>query len=331
MCKNLAMTTRRPHRVTVLAVPEVIGYDLSIPPQVFGSAISATGQQLYEIRIAGLDRSPVATPHGYQIAPSHGLEALDDADTVIIPGNRAAGPRERGTLDGWLVEAFERIPDTARLMSICTGAFTLAATGRLDGRPATTHWAYASQFRVLYPKVLLDESVLYVDDGDVLTSAGLSAGMDLCLHVLRSDHGIGVANAVARHCVVAAWRDGGQSQFIDRPVPEPDGGTTASTRAWALHHLGEPLSLADLADHAHHSVRTFSRRFRAETGMSPSAWLIHQRVQHARHLLEVTDLPIEQVALDSGLGSAATLRHHLGRSVGVAPLAYRRTFQPAAH
>jgi transcriptional regulator GlxA family with amidase domain len=314
----------------VLAVPEVIGYDLAIPPQVFGIATAATGEPLYEIRTAAAGGASVATTHGYRITPSHGLEALDDADTVIVPGNRAVGPREFGTLDASLAEAFERIPASARLMSICTGAFALAAAGHLDGRPATTHWAHAASFRALYPKVLLDESVLYVDDGDVLTSAGLSAGMDLCLHVLRSDHGIGVANTVARHCVVAAWRDGGQSQFIDRPVPEPDGGTTASTRAWALRRLGEPLSLADLAGHAHQSVRTFSRRFRAETGMSPSAWLVHQRVQHARHLLEVTDLPVDQVATDAGLGSAATLRHHLGRSLGVAPLAYRRTFQPAA-
>lgn len=323
------MPSDRAHRVTVLAVPEVIGYDLAIPPQVFGSATSTAGEVLYEVRVAGRDGLPVATPHGYRIAPSHGLEALDDADTVIVPGNRAVGPRELGTLEPWLAAAFERIPGSARLMSICTGAFTLAAAGRLDGRPATTHWAHAARFRELYPKVLLDESVLYVDDGDVLSSAGLSAGMDLCLHVVRSDHGTGVANAVARHCVVPAWRDGGQSQFIDRPMPEPDGGTTSATRAWALRRLDEPLSLTELAEHAHQSVRTFSRRFRAETGMSPSAWLVHQRVQHARHLLEVTDLSVDQVATESGLGSAATLRHHLGRSLGVAPLAYRRTFQPA--
>ena len=329
MHQNLAMPhVERAHRVTVLAVPQVIGYDLAIAPQVFGSAESADGRPLYQVRVCGLDRSAVPTTADYLIEPGHGPEALDDADTVVIPGTRTAGPRLHGTLDGRLAEALARIPPTARLMSICTGAFVLAAAGRLDGRPATTHWAHVDDFRALYPRVRLDESVLYVDDGDVLTSAGLGAGVDLCLHVLRADHGSQVANAVARYCVVPPWRDGGQSQFIDRPVPEQPDGSTAATRAWALRRLGEALSLADLAAHAHFSVRTFSRHFHAETGMSPSAWLIQHRIQHARHLLEATDLTVGAVATAAGLGSAATLRHHLARSLGVAPLAYRRTFQP---
>ena len=323
MCKDLAM-----HKIAVLMVPDVVGYDLAIVPQVFGSAVSADGLPLYQVRVCGLDRSPVPTTFGYRIEPGYGVEALDDADTVIIPGTSSAGPRHHGTLDSRLAEVLARIPPSARMMSICTGAFVLGAAGLLDGRPATTHWAYAEQFRALYPKVHLDESVLYVDDGDVLTSSGLSAGMDLCLHVLRADHGAAVANAVARHCVTPPWRDGGQSQFIDHPVPEQGEGSTAATRAWALGRLGEPLSLAELAAHAHLSVRTFSRRFHAETGMSPSAWLTHHRVHHARHLLEATTLSVDAVATSSGLGSAPTLRHHLAKSLGVSPLAYRRTFQP---
>ena len=166
--------------------------------------------------------------------------------------------------------------------------------------------------------------MLYVDDGDVLTSAGLGAGVELCLPVLRADHGSQVANAVARYCVVPPWRDGGQSQFVDRPVPEQTDGSTAATRAWALCRLGESVSLADLAAHAHLSVRTFSRRFHAETGMSPGAWLIQHRIRHARHLLEATNPTVDQVAAACGLRSAATLRHHLARSLGVAPLTYRR-------
>ncbi|WP_028933590.1 GlxA family transcriptional regulator [Pseudonocardia spinosispora] len=317
----------RPHRIAILAVPQVIGYDLAIPAQLFSGATGRDGQPLYEVRVCGLDRLPIPTTVGYQLVPELGPEGLDSADTVIIPGTDASGPRQHGSLDERLAAALRRIPGDARLMSICTGAFVLAAAGVLDGRRATTHWSHTERFRELYPAVTLDESVLYVDEGDVLTSAGLGAGVDLCLHVLRSDHGVQVANAVARYCVVPAWRDGGQSQFIDRPVPEPHSGTTEPTRSWALQHLDEALTLAELAAHAHLSVRTFNRRFRAETGLSPHTWLTRHRIQHARHLLETTDLPVDQVASAAGLGSAATLRHHLGRSLGVPPLAYRRTFR----
>jgi transcriptional regulator GlxA family with amidase domain len=175
--------------------------------------------------------------------------------------------------------------------------------------------------------VCLDENLLFIDDGDVLTSAGLAAGIDLCLHLIRRDHGSAVANAVARYCVVPPWRDGGQAQFIERPVPAADEQSTAYAREWALAHLDQPLDVARLAAEARMSVRTFNRRFREETGHSPGAWLIEQRVDHARHLLEATDLPIDEVARRSGLGSGASLRQHLRAAVGVAPLAYRRTFR----
>ena len=206
----------------------------------------------------------------------------------------------------------------------------LAAAGLLDGRRATTHWSHAEQFRALYPQVDLDEQALFVDEGDVLTSAGLAAGMDLCLHVVRNDHGSEVANHVARYCVVPPWRDGGQAQFIEQPVPEPAVDSTAPVRDWALQHLAEPLDIATLAGHARMSVRTFTRRFRAETGSSPGAWLATQRVRHAQRLLETTDLPIDEVAVRAGLGTSTSLRQHLRRVADVSPSAYRRTFRTNA-
>lgn len=317
------------HIVTVLAIEPVVGYDMHIPPQLFGAA-RVDGEPVYDVRICGVDDRPVRVGAGYTAVLDHGPEALEDADTVIIPGTMVTGPRRLGTLPADIEAALSRIPTSARVMSICTGAFVLGAAGLLDGRRATTHWAYADDFRALYPKVELDEKVLFVDDGDVLTSAGLAAGVDLCLHVMRADHGSEAANVAARHCVVPPWREGGQSQFIARPLAARPDGSTAATRAWALRHLSEPLDLAKLAAHATMSPRTFSRRFREETGLPPHAWLTRQRVSHARHLLETTDLPVGQVATEAGLGSAASLRQHLNAAIGVSPLAYRRTFAAAA-
>src|SRR5256885_4654081 len=230
---------------------------MAIPPQILSCASLETGETLYDVRICGLTRDPVRVVAGYTMVPDHGAEALAEADTVIIPGTRVAGPRHHGTLPGEVAEALALIRPGTRIMSICTGAFVLAAAGILDGRPATTHWAHADAFRRLYPNVLLDENVLFVDDGDVLTSAGLGAGVDLCLHVVRTDHGSEVANRAARYCVVPPWRDGGQSQFIEQLVPDAGTDGTAPTRAWALRHLDQPLELAELAGHARMSVRTF--------------------------------------------------------------------------
>jgi transcriptional regulator GlxA family with amidase domain len=277
--------------------------------------------------MAGLRRSPVRSEYGYSLVPAAGAEALADADTVIVPGTRVPGPRRAGTLPAELREALRTVPATARRVSICTGAFVLAAAGWLDGRPATTHWAYADDFRRLYPHVDLDENRLFVDDGDVLTSAGLAAGIDLCLHLIRRDHGTAVANQVARRCVVPPWRDGGQAQYIERPVPGSSAESTADARAWALAHLDRHLDVASLAARARMSVRTFNRRFQDETGCSPGAWLLGRRVEAARLLLETTDLPVDEVARRSGFGSGAALRAQLRASLGVAPLAYRRTFR----
>ncbi|MFI7677912.1 GlxA family transcriptional regulator [Actinophytocola sp. NPDC049390] len=315
------------HQVVVLALDTVIGYDMAIPPQIFAEATGRDGERLYEVRICGLDRSPIRVASGYTMVPDHDASILAEADTVIVPGTRIAGPRLHGVLPPAIGEALARVPSHARIMSICTGAFVLGAAGILDDRPATTHWAYADEFRALYPKVALNENVLFVDDGDVLSSAGLGAGVDLCLHVIRRDHGTEVANRAARYCVVPPWREGGQSQYIDRHVPDPGTDGTAPTRAWALTRLHEPIDLAALAEHARMSVRTFSRRFRAETGMSPGTWLTRQRIEHARHLLETTDLSVDAVAEQAGLGTGASLRQHMRATLGVSPLAYRKTFR----
>jgi transcriptional regulator GlxA family with amidase domain len=321
------------HRVAVVALDGVIPLDLGTPTQVFGVR-DRSGHRYYDVQVCSPGGAAVRTAGGYSVVPEYGLELLDDADTVVVPGVHwrvafGGGPPEvHAALRA--VACRSAGARRTRVMSICTGAFVLAAAGLLDDRPATTHWAYADEFRRRHPRVKLDPDVLFVDDGDVLTSAGVAAGIDLCLHVVRRDHGSEVANRAARRCVVPPWRDGGQSQFIERPLPPPGDSTTAATRAWALQRLDRPLALDQLARHARMSVRTFTRRFRDETGVSPGRWLAVQRVEHARRLLETTDLPIDRVAAQSGLGTAASLRQHLRASVGVAPGAYRRTFRAAA-
>ena len=216
------------------------------------------------------------------------------------------------------------------VLGYCSGTFALAHAGLLDGQLATTHWHYAEEFRALFPSVRLDREVLYVAEGPVLTSAGTSAAIDLSLHVLRMIDGPEVANAVARRMVVPPHRDGGQSQYVERPLPTDDDHDLADLLAWMSGHLDEDLSVARLARRAHLSERTFARRFRAETGTTPYHWLVWQRVLHAQRLLETTELDIDRVAERSGFGSAATLRHHFVNRVGTAPQSYRRTFRRAA-
>lgn len=317
--------TGRTHRVVVLLLEPAIGYDAVIPVQLLGEAVDAAGRRLYDVTMASLDGHAVRTSSGYQLVPQSDAAALREADTVIVPGTQLPGPRRDGSLPPEVARALCSVRPGTRLVSICTGAFVLAAAGLLDQRPATTHWQHADGFSALYPKVRLDPDVLFTDDGDVLTSAGLSAGVDLCLHLIRRDHGSEIANHVARYCVVPPWRDGGQAQFIERQVPARSGDSTATARAWALEHLGSDVTA--LARRAGMSPRTFARRFRDETGQSPGAWLIQQRVRHAQHLLEETDLPVDEVAERSGMGTSASLRAHLRTLTGVSPAAYRRTFR----
>jgi transcriptional regulator GlxA family with amidase domain len=253
-----------------------------------------------------------------------GLEAVAAADLVVVGGSTP--PLVAGQTAAVEAIAAAHAAGT-RVMSICTGAFVLAHAGLLDGRRATTHWSYCAQLAAEFPGVDVDPGVLYVDDGDVLTSAGLAAGMDLCLHVVRGDRGADAAAAIARWNVVPPHRDGGQAQYIDRPLPAESGSGLTATRTWALERLHEPLTVDALARHAHMSSRTFARRFVAETGHAPKRWLIAQRVHHARRLLETTDLPVEDVAQRSGFGSAAAMRIHFARATATRPTAYRRTFR----
>jgi transcriptional regulator GlxA family with amidase domain len=322
MRKNWAM----PHAIAVLVLDGVVAFDLGVPTQVFNAARRADKRRLYEVRICG--DGPVRSEAGYTLTPDHGLEELATADTVIVPGIGSGGPLTDGTLPPKVADALRAAARRgARIVSICTGASVLAAAGLLDGRPAATHWAWGNRIAPLYPRTNWNFDVLFVDDGDILTSAGVGAGIDLCLHIVRKDHGTGVANRAARRCVVPPWRDGGQAQYIERPVPDAAGTGTAETRTWTLDRLAEPVTLEEMAAHARMSVRTFTRRFRDETGMSPRQWLLRQRVTHAQLLLESTDLGVETVARRSGLGSATALRQHMQATIGVAPSTYRRTFR----
>ncbi|MFC9243809.1 GlxA family transcriptional regulator [Streptomyces sp. NPDC057136] len=311
---------RRAHRVVVLALDGVYPFELGIPSRVLGSA-----EGRYEVLTCSVDGRPVRTNADFSVTVEHGAEALRTAGTVVIPPyDPALLTREVPTE---ILAALASIPSGARIVSICTGAFLLAGAGLLDGRPATTHWALAATFRDWFPKVALDPDVLFVDDGDVVTSAGAASGVDVCLHLVRKDHGAAVANRVARACVVPPWRDGGQAQYIEQPVPEAATNGTSATRQWALENVHEPLTLRELADHARMSLRTFARRFNEEVGMSPGRWLIQQRVARARHLLESTDLPVDDIAGQVGFATGTSLRQHLHASIGVSPLAYRRTFR----
>ncbi|WP_328632719.1 GlxA family transcriptional regulator [Streptomyces sp. NBC_00356] len=323
--------TRRhtPHRIAVLALDGLIPFEFGIPQRIFGRARDATGTRLYEVVTCAV-REPgrVRTDADYAIHVEHGPDTLATADTVIVPASYEMGPvYEEGRLTPELEAALAWIRPGTRMVSICTGSYVLAAAGLLDGRPATTHWADADHFQRLFPHIKVDPNVLFIDDGDVLSSAGVAAGIDLCLHLVRRDHGAAVANDVARRTVVPPHRDGGQAQYIERPLPEPQLASTARARAWALDHLHEPLQLRDLADRESLSVRTFTRRFREEVGVSPGQWLTGQRVERARHLLETSGLSIDEVARRSGFGTAQSMRQHLHSTLGVTPTAYRRTFR----
>ncbi|MFJ6466476.1 GlxA family transcriptional regulator [Streptomyces sp. NPDC091387] len=322
-----------PHRVVVLALDGLIPFELGIPQRIFGRSVGIEpfnlGHKLYEVVTCSI-RPPgrVHTDADFTITVEHGPEALATADTVVIPASYELGPvHTEGRLTEELAAALAYIRPGTRMVSICTGSYVLAAAGYLDGRPATTHWSSADHFQKLFPAIRVDPDVLFIDDGDVLTSAGVAAGIDLCLHIVRRDHGTTVANDVARRIVVPPHRDGGQAQYIKRPVPDAQIAGTTTARAWALGRLERPILLRDMAQQESMSVRTFTRRFREEVGISPVQWLTQQRVERARQLLESTDLSIDQVARDAGFGTPTSLRQHLQATLGVSPTMYRRTFR----
>ncbi|MEU9395054.1 helix-turn-helix domain-containing protein [Streptomyces sp. NPDC048324] len=314
---------QRVERVVVLALDGVYPFELGIPSRIFGAADGR-----YEVLTCSVDGRPVRSCADFTIGVEHGPEILATADTVVVASMTPSHiPAE---LPPEVSDALARIRPDARIVSICTAAFVLAAAGLLDGRKATTHWQVTDAFRRRYPHVDLDPDVLFVADGRILTSAGAASGVDVCLHIVRTDHGSELANAVARRCVVPPFRDGGQAQYIEQPVPENADAGTAATRAWALQRLGEPLTLSDLAGHARMSLRTFARRFNDEVGMSPGRWIVQQRVARARHLLESSDLSVDQIAGHVGFATGASLRQHLHAAIGVSPQTYRRTFRAAA-
>jgi transcriptional regulator GlxA family with amidase domain len=307
------------HRVVALALPTVEAFDLAIPAQVFADPGLP---KRYEFSVCSTSAGLVRSTAGFCVQAEHGLDALATADTVIVPGFYPLDdPGEPACVA--LRQAAAR---GARIVSVCTGAFALAAAGLLDHLRATTHWQYTGDLAARFPAVKIDPDVLWVDEGSVLTSAGLAAGIDLCLQLVRADHGSEVAVSVARRMVVAPHREGGQAQWLERPLP-PAGEGLAETCQWALEHLAEPLSVADLARHAGWAPRTLARHFAAETGLAPLRWLAAARIREARRLLEATDLPVDVIAARCGLGTAANLRVHLARDAGVTPTAYRAAYR----
>ena len=329
--KGRATTPRRRHTVAVAVSHGVSPFALGVACEVFGIDRSAElGVDWYRFKECAVDEPPIRTEVGLTVDAPFGLDALARADTVIVPPpGRVIEPRPE------LLVALRRAHARgARLVSVCTGAFALAAAGLLDGRRATTHWMYAEELSRRFPAVIVDPGVLYVDEGDILTSAGSAAGIDVCLHVVRNDFGAEVAAHVAREMVVQPHRDGGQAQFIDMPVIETveltDGDRFAATLAWAQSHLDGDLSVAMLARRSAMSPRTLARRFVERTGTTPGQWLLRQRVVFAQRLLETTDLSVDLVATRSGLGTAANLRAQFQRTVRTSPSAYRRAFRQEA-
>ncbi len=318
-----------PHRVAVLAFDGMAPFELGVVVEVFGLPRPELDIEPYALDVCAQRPGPLEAVGGFALHARHGLDRLAAADTVIVPGQRTDGP-----VSPELVAALRAAHRRgARIVSICSGAFALAAAGLLDGREAATHWRYADELQRRHPPVRVNRDVLYVDDGDVLTSAGSAAGIDLCLHLVRRDHGSEVANAIARRLVVAPHREGGQAQFIERPVPaEPATAETAVARTmeWALARLDARIGLPELAREASMSARSFTRHFRRATGTSPARWLLDQRIRASLELLEALALPVEQVGAAVGIPSPAAYRRHFARAMGVSPAAYRRAFRSSS-
>ncbi|MFE0020251.1 GlxA family transcriptional regulator [Amycolatopsis sp. NPDC059021] len=311
------------HRVVALVRPVQSTFELGCAAEVFGTSRTEVPQH-YEFEVCAETPGPVPTSAGYTMSVSRGLSALATADTVIIPGWAPVEAPLPARVRRALLRAHAR---GARLVTICSGVFALARTGLLDGRSATTHWANAERLRQEFPEVSVTPDALYVDHGDVATSAGAGAGIDLCLHLVRQDHGAAHAALLARHMVMPPHRDGGQAQYVPPPpaADELDGLLT-----WAGARLGTPLSVGDLAAHLNVSPRTLARRFACRLGTSPGAWLLSRRVAEARALLENTDLPVDAIAARVGLTSAVNLRRRFHTLVGTTPGAYRRAFRGSA-
>jgi len=329
MPQGSSQLPKRPHRVAVIVDEGTNPFEVGIATELFGLPRPELGLPgpLYEVLVCTPARE-VRLNHGFfTVTGAYGLDAVDSADTLVVPGRPDnVVPRGDDVLDA-IRRAHAR---GARVMSLCTGSFALAEAGLLDGRRATTHWMWTDAFRALHPRVRLEPDVLFVDDGDILTAAGSAAALDLGLHVVRRDHGAEIANAVSRRLVFAAHRDGGQRQFVERPLPEVPDESLGPLLAWARERLGEPLTVTELADRAAVSPATLHRRFRAQLGTTPLAWLTGERVALACRLIERGEERLDVVAARSGLGTGANLRVRLRRETGLSPSAYRRRFGPAS-
>ena len=327
------MTRSEPstYRVTVIAFDGMTPFHLSVPCLVFSGRPGADARSRFALTVCGaglgLD-APLATSAGFGIVPSHGLEALQEADIVVMPAwYDDCRPAPPALLDA-LRAAHAR---GACIVALCLGAFPVAEAGLLDGRTVATHWALAAELARRHPRVKVDPDVLYVDDGDVLTSAGVAAGIDCCLHLMRRLCGADAANHVARMLVVAPHRQGGQAQFIERPLPvSPSDGRLSAVLDWVTRHLGEDHAIDDLAQRAAMSRRNFTRHFRQATGTSFKQWLLAQRLAHARWMLETSDAAVEVVAQEAGFGSALSLRQHFRAALQTSPAAYRKAFRQQA-
>ncbi|GHD68861.1 transcriptional regulator FtrA [Jeongeupia chitinilytica] len=315
-----------PLRVVALAYDGLCTFEFGCVVEVFGLARPELSVPWYTLRVAAIEAGPLRAMGGIAVSVDAGLEAMLDADLVILPGWRGADAPPPAALLDALCAAHAR---GARIATICSGSFVLAASGLLDGRRATTHWRYAEKFAARHPAIAVQPDVLYVDEGRLLTSAGSAAGLDMMLHIVRSDYGAEVANSVARRLVIPPHRDGGQQQYIERPLPRFDNNRLAQTMDWMRARAVEPLTLAQMAGHAAMSPRTFLRQFRDATGATPYDWLLRERVGIARHLLETGDIDLTRLAQASGFGSVESLRAHFRRVVGVAPSVYRRRFAVA--
>lgn len=313
-------------RVAVVLSDRLAMFEFGVVCEVFGLDRTADGLPGFDFRVCAAEpgRPLRSTTPGITVTPEYGLDDLIGADLVAIP----AFPASVGQpFDPRVVAAVRTAADAgATVLTVCSGAFLAGAAGLLDGRACTTHWRYVEQLAARFPEATVDPDVLFVDAGQVITSAGTAAGIDACLHLVRRELGAAAANGIARRMVVPPQRDGGQRQFIERPVPHVTSAGLAPTLAWMGENLAQPHTVDDLAARSAMSTRTFARRFAAETGTTPVKWLTTQRVLFAKQLLEDTDHPLERIATASGFGSGALLRHHFQRQVGIAPTEYRRRF-----
>lgn len=316
------------HTIAVIAFEGISPFHLSVPCIVFGDELLKLGAPRYRLLVCGEKAGRVSTMSGFHIEVEHDFSCLAAADTVIVPAWRDPAEQPPEALLTALQAAHAR---GARLVGLCLGTFVLAEAGLLSGRPASTHWAWADEFERNYPQVALDQNALYVDDGDILTSAGTAAAIDCCLHIVRRDHGAEIANRIARRLVMAPHRQGDQAQYIEKPLPAASGqAQLGATISWAIEHIDEALSLEKLAERAGMSLRSFTRHFRKQTGTTFTQWLLNHRLAAAQRLLETGNCSIDRVAELAGFGSTVSLRQHFTREFSISPASYRRQFRKKA-